>query len=89
MYILCKSLLKDKNITFPSPFNRKLQSKFPTSVRFYKRYLEKKITKQNSKSKVESLLKIAQQRRLKNVENDELDKVNKNITSIMIESEKK
>ena len=35
------------------------------------------------------MLKIAQQRKLTNIENDELDKVNKNITSILIGSEKK
>lgn len=50
--------------------------------------LRKKNNEKKLKSKVESLLKIAKQRRPINVENDRLDKVNKNITSIMIGSEK-
>ena len=39
-------VLKQKVIEYPSPFNRKLQSNNPTTVKFYKKYLEKKVTKQ-------------------------------------------
>lgn len=54
-------LLKNKTIDSPSPFNRKLQSKFHTSVRFYKGYSENKITKQDNETKVQTLLEIEQQ----------------------------
>ena len=40
-------VLKQKVIEHQYPFNRKFQSNFPTSVRFYKKYLEKKVTKQD------------------------------------------
>ena len=81
-------LLKNKTIYLPSLFNRKLQSKCPTSILIYKKYLKKK-TKQNLEPKVKELLKIAQQRRLTTNEDDELNKVDKKITSIMIGAEKK
>ena len=34
-------LIKGKTTTIPSPFERQLQSKSPTSVRKYKHYLKK------------------------------------------------
>ena len=77
MDLLCKALLMDKTIEFPSPFNKKLHSKCATSIRFFKRYLENKITEQKLESKVESLLNNSQQRRLTNVEDDELNEVGK------------
>ena len=39
-------VLKQKVIKHQSPFNRKLQPNYPISARFYKKYLEKKVTKQ-------------------------------------------
>ena len=44
-------VMKQKLNEIPSPFDRQLQSKYPTSVRFYKTFLEKKITKQKLEEK--------------------------------------
>ena len=45
-------IMKQKTIYHPSPFNRKLQSKCPPSIRFYKYSLENKVTTQRLESKV-------------------------------------
>ena len=50
-------VLKHKVIEQPSPFNRKLQSNCPTSVRFYKKYLEKKVTKKQFRIKGKCIVK--------------------------------
>ena len=84
-----KKVLKQKVIEHPSPFNRKLQSNCPTSVRFYKKYLEKKVTKQKLESKVNALLNIPQKRKLTQEENDYLRKLDNQITLIMLNAEKK
>ena len=73
----------------PSPFERQLQSTCPTSVRFYKKFLEKKITQQKLEAKVNTLLTIAQQRTLTQEENESLNKLDNQITKIMINAEKK
>ena len=82
-------VLKQKVTKHPSPFNRKLQSNYPTSVRFYEKYLEKKVTKQNLESKVTALLTIVQTQKLTQAENDYLNKLDDQITLIMINAEKK
>ena len=82
------TLLDNKTIDLPSLFNRKLQSKYPASVWFYKRYLEEKITKQKLESKLELLLKNAQQPKLTKDEEDELNIVDNKTTFILIGMEK-
>ena len=82
-------LLKQKVIEHPPPINRKLQSKCPTSVRLYKNYLEKKVTTQKLEAKVKALLVAAQQRKLNREEDESLNKVDNQITMIMLNSENK
>ena len=82
-------VMKQKVIEHPSPFNRKLQSNCPTSVRFYKKYLEKKITTQKLESKVNTMLTIAQKRKLTQEENEYLKQLDNQITMIMLNAEKK
>ena len=68
-------VMKEKVIDDSSPFNRKLQSKCPTSVRFYKHYLENKGRTQRLDLKVQVLLDITQQRKLTSIKNNALNKV--------------
>ena len=82
-------VLKQKVIEHPSLFNRKLQSNCPTSVRFYKKYLENKITAQKLQSKVKKMLTIAQERKLTQEENDYLNQLDNQITIIMLNAENK
>ena len=82
-------VMKQKANEIPSPFDRQLQSKCPTSVRFYKTFLEKKITKQKLEEKVSTLLTIAQKRILTKEEDDSLNKLDNQITMIMLNAEKK
>ena len=82
-------VLKQKVIEHPSPFNRKLQSNCPESVRFYKKYLENKATKQKLESKVNTLLNIAQEQKLTQEENNYLNKLDNQITMIVLNAEKK
>ena len=82
-------VLKQKVIEHPSPFNRKLQSNCPTSVRFYKKYLEKKVTTQKLESKVNTMLTIAQKRKLTQEENEYLKQLDIQITMIMLNAENK
>ena len=89
MYLSNNIILKNKTIYFTFPFNKQFQSKCPTSVRFYIKCLENKITNKNLESKVKALLEIVQQRRLTTNEDNALNKVDTQITSIMIGSEKK
>ena len=82
-------VMKQKVIEHPSPFNRKLQSNYPTSVRFYKNYLEKKVTTQKLESKVNTMLTIAQKRKLTQEENEYINKLDNQITLIMLNAENK
>ena len=82
-------VLKQKVIENPSQSNRKLQSNCPTSIRFYKKYPKKKVTKQKLESKVNTLLNISQKRKLTQEENDYLNKLDNQITMIMFNAEKK
>ena len=68
-------VLKQKVIEHPSPFNRKFQSNYSTSVRFYKKYLEKKVTTQKLESKVKTMLTVSQERKLTQEKNDYLKKL--------------
>ena len=68
-------VLKQRVIKHPSPFNRKFQSNYSTSVRFYKKYLEKKVTTQKLESKVKTMLTVSQDRKLTQEENDYLNKL--------------
>ena len=52
-------VMKQKMIEHPSSFNRKLQSKCPTSIRFYINFLEKKVIMQKLEAKVSAMLPIA------------------------------
>jgi len=81
--------MKQKANELPSPFDRQLQSKCPTSVRFYKKFLEKKITKQKLEEKVSTLLTIAHKRILTQEEDESLNKLDNQITTIMLNVEKK
>ena len=87
-YPITKSYNKNL-IEHPSLFNRKLQSNCPTSVRFYKKYLENKVTTQKLEPKVNTMLTIAQERKLTQQENDYLNKLNNQITMIIFNAEKK
>ena len=82
-------LLKQKVIENLSPFNRKLRSKYSTSVRLYRNYLEKKVTTQNLEVKVKALFVTAQQQKLNREEDESLNKVDNQITLTMLNTEKK
>ena len=82
-------VMKQKVIEHPSPFNRQLQSKCPTSVRFYKKFLEKKVTTQKLEANGSAMLTISQQRTLTRGENESLNKLDNQITMIMLNVEKK
>ena len=82
-------VLKQKIKEHPSPFNRKLQSNYPTSVRFYKKYLEKKVTTQKLESKVNTMLTIAQEQKITQEENDYLNQLDNQITMIIFNAKKK
>ena len=81
-------VMKQKVIEHLSPFDRQLQSKFPTSVRFNKKFLDKATT-QKSEAKVNAMLTIAQQRTLTQEEDESLNKLDNQITIIMLNAEKK
>ena len=82
-------VLKQKVIEHQYPFNRKLQSNCPASIRFYKKYLEKKLTTQKVESKVNTMLTIAQKWKLTQEENEYLKKLDNQITMIMLNAEYK
>ena len=68
-------VMKQKANELPSPFDRQLQSKCPTSVRLYKKFLAKKITTQKLEAKVSTLLTIDQQRTLTQEKDESLNKL--------------
>ena len=83
------NVMKPKLIENPSPFNRQLQSKCPTSVRFYKKLLENNVTTQKLEAKVSAMLTIVQQRTLTQEEDESLNKLDNQITMIMLKAEKR
>ena len=82
-------VMKQKANEVPCPFDRQLQLKCPTSVIFYKKFLEKKTTTQNLEAKASTLLTIAQQQTLTQQEDESLNKLDNQITTIMLNAEKK
>ena len=89
LYLSYNKVMKQKVIEHPSPFNRKLQSNCPASIRFYKKYLEKKLTTQKVESKVNIMLTIAQKWKLTQEENEYLKQLDNQITMIMLNAEYK
>ena len=83
------SITKHINDEIPSSFQRTLKSSFPRSVRVYKCYLEKQITKNMIPDKIKSLLTIVAPRKLSAIEEQSLNNIESSITQIMIEAEKK
>ena len=81
--------MKQKVIEYPPPFNRQLQSKCLISVRFYKKFLEKKVTKQKLETNVSAMLTITKQRTLTQKEDESLNKLDNQITMIMLNVEKR
>ena len=82
-------VMKQKVLEHPFPFNRQLQSTCPTSVRFYKKFLEKKVTTQTLVAKVSATLTITQQRNLTQEEDESLNKLVNQIIMIVLNIEKK
>ena len=82
------SITKHINDEIPSSLQRTLKSSFQSSVRVYKCYLEKQITKNMIPDKIKSLLTIIATRKLSTIEEQSLNNTDSSITQIMIEAKK-
>ena len=70
-------------------FQRTLKSSCPRSVRKYKKYLKKEITKREITNRINKLSIIVQTRKLNKMEEKELNNIDACITKIMLDAEKK
>ena len=74
-------------ISTPSPFERKLNSKFPQAIRTYKKHLKKKVKQNECEQKALKLIQIASKRKLTCHEEIEFNKLDKLITTIMLNAD--
>ena len=73
--------------TTPS-FERKLNSKSPQAIRTYEKSIKKKIEQNQYEKEVTRLMQIAGERQLTSQEEKELNQLDKQITQIMINSQR-
>ena len=71
-----------------SPFTRNVHSNSPQAIRKYKRKLEIQIKKFNIKERLEKLYNIVKSNKLSNNDEEELNQIDTDITTSMLNSEK-
>ena len=86
--ILREGIMKRIEANPASPFTRNVQSNNPQALRKYRRKLEIQIKKFNIKERLEKLYNIVKSNKLNNNDEEELNQINADITTSMLNSEK-